>query len=1210
MFLNIFSIELKKNLRSPSFYIFSFVFFFSTLLFVMNTDPNTIFMGINFGKEFHNAPIHISQLLARLSVIGLLFTMVIIGRAVAKDFEVNIHELVFTRPITKFQYLGGRFFGSFLANLLIFLSVFLAFELGRLIMEAKYFGPFRIMAYLRPLVINLIPNILLIGSMFFALATLSRKMISTYIIGVAFLAIYAEIGFILHSTDSETLKILLDPFGINGLTVMTKFWTVSDMNNLLVPLEPVYIINRVFWFSISILILYFTYKKFEFRAILEKKNKKEQVKKEVMEIKDYQIQRPNFKIATNKMFSFKQCLSISWKEFKRIVIHPAFLILLVLALSQIVVNFIGDLGNSSGSRYPFTSWYIGKTFHLWMYMLPMMIFFGGMLVWREKDHQGNEIMNTMPIPNWLAYVSKLLTLVKINALYLFLAIITGIFVQVVIMDFHDVEIGLYIKQFFGIDFLNYLHMAIIVLFIQNLSPNKYIGFFLSALYFITDLIIFDAFGFDNYLLRIGRIPNYIYSNMNGFGHFAPTIIWYSIYWIFFSGLVAWLTILLWRRTNENSLKIRFNYLKKNVTLDQKKGLLIIAVLFFLTGSFIAYNKYIVNPYYSKNDYKQMQADYEKNFSKYLNVVQPGIKDIYLNVDLFPKSRHVKINGSYLLYNHTKSEIKEIFLNLNDWNLENFKPFKFSQKCTEKLHADQFGFRIFELNQPLKVGDSLLLSFDYEIVAQGFSDNYPKNQIAENGISLFLTSFHSAYFPLIGYNINAELVSDKDREEFGLSPKPDAPKIQDADRTVPIFAVSRPNYEAVISTSSNQTAISGGELLKKWSKNGRNYFQYKTDHIIENEIPILSARYEVKSEIYKDVKVEVYYHPKHNYNIDRILDGLKDSYDYGNKYFSKYPYGNLRVVEIPDYMSEGTARHFPTTFVWIESEGFITKYDEDDIDIVYGIAAHENAHHWWAGIVTAARAEGAFMLTETICQYTMAMLTEKKYGEKIARKYNKREMRSYLLRRKKDTEGEKPLIESSVQQSYLGYKKSSVVMYALQDYLSEDSVGIALGRIVDKFEFRLDSFPLASDLLNEFNKVCPDSLKYLVSDLFEKITLYENKIDTIDYESLTNGKYLVKLQVSTAKFYADSVGNQRTSKLKDYIYVGLLDENDDAIYYKKHLFTKNQTTIEIECDKLPVKAGIDPYFLMIDRDLDNNIVKINRNREIETKLTRIIKQNNF
>jgi hypothetical protein len=784
-----------------------------------------------------------------------------------------------------------------------------------------------------------------------------------------------------------------------------------------------------------------------------------------------------------------------------------------------------------------------------------------------------------------------MTLVGITTLYLLLAILGGVITQIAALDFYDIELGLYFKQLFGVDFFNFLNMAIIVLFIQNLSPNKYVGFLLSALYFILDMIVFVVFGFDNYLFRIGRVPEYIYSNLNGFGHYGQSILWYNIYWLFFGAIIAWLTILLWRRTNENAMRIRLKYLKTRITKDQISGLSILLVMFAITGLFIGYNKYILNPHISEDAFHKMQADYEKDFSKYMHVPQPTILDINLKVDLFPKERTVNIEGKYLLLNHHNQPIKEIYVNLDDWNLSNLKPLELTRSFTEKLHAEEFGFRIFELDQALAPGDTMTLHFNYDVIARGFTENQPKNEIVANGSCLILSSSSSMYFPLIGYNVNAELLEDKDRKEFNLPAKADAPKIKDADRTKSFTEICRPDYEAIISTSSDQTVISGGRLIRKWQENNRNYFHYKTDTIIENEIVIVSGRYAVTREQYKDVNVEVYYHLKHNYNIHRIMAGLKDSYDYGNKYFSKYPYHDLRVVEIPDYMKEGAARHFPTTFIWVESEGFTTRYKKDDIDIVYGIAAHENAHHWWAGIVTPAHAEGAFMLTETITQYVMDILTEKKYGEETGRKYVNREMTSYLQRRKKDTEGEKPLLESSIQQAYIGYKKSSVAMYALQDYIGEDSVGKALGRIVDKFGFRLDTFALASDLVNEFYKVTPDSLKYLIEDLFMKITLYENKLNSASWRLLKDGKYQVTLDITTRKFYADSVGNQTEASLNDYIYVALMDEKGEAIYYKKHLFKQSNSIVQIISDKKPAKAGIDPYLVLIDREKDDNVCEV-------------------
>jgi len=1190
MFYKIFFQELKKNLLSPAFYIFLAIFFAGALIFTLTTDPYTQFMGIGHSKEWHNAPIIIAQIMTRFGVLGLLFTMVIVGRAVAKDFEVNIHELVFSKPMKKMDYLGGRFFGSLTANILLFTGIILGFEVGISILSPEYSGPYRLGSYLLPLLLLIIPNLLFMGSILFALATLTRKMISTYLAGIAFLAVYGIVNLtLLYRLDSEMLKILLDPFGITSLTLNSSFWTVADMNSLLIPVDMPFLMNRAIWLSISIVVIYVTYRKFEFVSFLEKRKKRLAVISDKTDLLDYDIPTPQIILASSKLFTFSQCLTNSFRDFRRIIFHPAFLILSVIALTEISANFRGGLGNQTGHIYPFTSWFLEQTLHVWIYMLPMTIFFGGMLVWKEKDHKTDEIINSLPIPNWFNYAQKLLTLTGIYILYLGLTLITGVITQVFILDFHNIELGLYFKQLFGIDFLIFLHMAIVVLFIQNLSPNKYIGFFLSALFFAADLIIFGAFGYDNYLLRYGRVPEFIYSNMNGFGHYAQIILWYSIYWLLFGAVIVWLTILLWRRTSENSLRLRFKYLRKNISRPQIGGLSILLIMFIICGTFIGYNKYGLNSYMSDKMERKMSADYERKFSIYKNTPLPTITDIGLTVDLYPGERIANIVGTYVLTNPHEQAINQVHVNLNDWNLSNLHNIVFDRDFDKAVHSTAYGFRIFDLHKPLAPGDTLRMNFEYDIIATGFSDNHPKNDLVENGTCLILSSFVSDYFPIIGYNVNNELIRDKYRLEYDLPAKDDAPSVVDADPTLAIVPISRPNYEAVISTSAEQTVISGGHLIKSWKEGDRNYFHYKTDTIIENELAIISGRYAMQQQQYEDVNIEVYYHPEHDYNIQSIMEGLSDSYDYGNKYFSEYPYRDLRIVEIPAYMTYGAARHFPTTFIWTETEGFITRFEEEDINIVYGIAAHENAHHWWAGIVTPAYAEGAFMLTETLCQYVMGSLTEEKYGTEIGRDYYRREMESYLRRRKKDVEGERPLAYSSVRQSYLGYKKSSVVMNAMQKYIGEDSVGVALGRIVEKFGYRLDTFALSTDLINEFYNVTPDSLTYLIDDLFKRITLFENKIISAKYSKDDNKGYLVDLEYSLSKFYADSIGNQEATPLKDYIFIELLDDNDNPIYHKVHYFDEPSGTIQLLVNSQPASAVIDPDHLLIDRDLQDNSI---------------------
>ena len=318
MFRKIANIELMKNIKSPAFYIFGLIFLLPILIFTLTTDTGSYLMGIAHGKEHFNAPIIIAQFITRFSVFGGLFTMMIIGRTVAKDFEAGIHEIVFSYPLSKFNYLFGRFTGGFIANLLLFIGLFLGFEIGFMLIDPKLVGSFRAGAYLWPLLLTFIPNTLIIGSIFFRLATISRNMVSTYIAGIAFLGVYgiAAAGFGYIQNDS--LKILLDPFGINGLNVLSRYWTVADMNQSFMPINGMVILNRIIWTGIAILILWSTYRKFKFVAVLEgKKEKSTKIVEESASTEE--VLKPSLRLNHSKLFQFKHCYMQSLKPTKRIL---------------------------------------------------------------------------------------------------------------------------------------------------------------------------------------------------------------------------------------------------------------------------------------------------------------------------------------------------------------------------------------------------------------------------------------------------------------------------------------------------------------------------------------------------------------------------------------------------------------------------------------------------------------------------------------------------------------------------------------------------------------------------------------------------------------------------------------------------------------------------------------------------------------------------
>ncbi|UCE20304.1 MAG: hypothetical protein JSV84_08200 [Gemmatimonadota bacterium] len=1192
MFLNIYLKEFARNLKGISFYLFTIILFVCTYFFAANLNPNSYIMGLSIAKEWHNAPILIAKMMARFSAVGLLLTIIMVGRSVTRDFSARIHDFFFTLPMKKTTYLGGRFFGGLTANVLLFLGVVLGFIVGCLVIGTNYYGPFRLSAFLLPLFALVIPNLLLVGGVFFSLATLTRKMTTTYLAGIGLLMVYGLVHGGFAGWENDAAKSLLDPFGIATLDALTKYWTVADINTNLMPLGGTMLWNRILWFSVSLVVLIFTWRRFRFVTVLEGKKKKMNFVEdhETKGISALGALSPTT-IDETFVFHLRQSIHLISREFRRTVFHPAFLILTFMAISEILTNFGLNVKPMGDNVYPVTSRFLSETLHLWIYIIPLTIFFGGVIIWRERDHGSNEFYDTLPLPNSLSFLSKLLTMMAIQFCYIILAMIFAILTQIIVFRYTNIEVGLYIRHLFGITLLQFWFFTVFVFFIQNLSPNKILGFFLCALYFVADLMIFVVLKFDLPLLRYGNVPGFIYSNLNGFGHYGPVILWYTIYWLLFAAILVILTSLLWRRNNEISLKFRLRVGLQRFHRRFHWALVILFLLFLGTGGHIAYNRYILNEYRSERTAKRIQADYEKKYSRYKNRPQPNISEVKVKVDLYPEKRAVHIGGQYTLVNKTKSDIDEIIVSLSDWHTSEISQFDLSTPSSLEIHDSESGFRLFKLNHPLTAGQEIRLDFDFRTETRGFTDNNPKNELAAKGTCIILTGQNHNYFPRIGYNSEYELSSSRDRKKFGLSERPSSPTLQEANRSVPFWPCDLVTYEAIISTTSPQTVVSNGDLVRRWSEKGRNFFHYRSEAPMNREFVFASSEYDTVRDTYENIGIEVYFDKQHPYNAHRMIKGVKRAFDYCTKNYCPYPYRSVRIVEVPRYVDYG-ARSNPTVFTWSEDAGFISNLEKPgDVDMVFAICTHEMAHQWWAYIVTPADAEGDEMLTETMAQYIETMCLEKVYGKEIARKFLKKEMSHYLSRRKRDIEGERPLMRSYSKQYYINYPKSSVTMYALQDYVGEDRVNRALKTIVDEYGHREDRFPLSVDLIDAFKDAAPDSFDYLVTDLFETITLWENKAESATYEELDNDRYRVHLNVSTHKFRADSMGTQTEIPINDYIDIGLLGENNEELYSKKHRFEKNTSTIEIIVDKKPIRAGIDPYVILIDREREDNVVDV-------------------
>jgi hypothetical protein len=591
--------------------------------------------------------------------------------------------------------------------------------------------------------------------------------------------------------------------------------------------------------------------------------------------------------------------------------------------------------------------------------------------------------------------------------------------------------------------------------------------------------------------------------------------------------------------------------------------------------------------------EKVQVEYEQTYKQYWGIPQPKIKSVRVNVDIYPDERKVFANGKFLLKNETNSLIDSVHFIVDP-------QFRLVQSdlgnSSELVLTDtKHGYYIAKLKDPLHPDDSLYFDFGVEFIAKGFRNNRSNTQIVHNGT--FINNFQ--FLPVIGYQSANEMTSREKRKKYNLPEKQRMAPLTDTIALMRTYLGDIGDwidFEATVSTIPSQIAIAPGYMVKEWEENGRRYFHYKMDRPILNFYSFLSAEYEVLADRWNDVDLKVYYHKGHEYNINKMIEAMKASLDYFTVNFSPFQHKELRIIEFPRYAT--FAQSFPTTIPYSENIGFIANLkSEDDIDYVFYVTAHEIAHQWWAHQVIGGDVQGATLMSEALAQYSALMVMEKRYGKDQMRKFLKYELDRYLRGRRSEMRKELPLtlVEN---QNYIHYNKGSVVMYALQDYIGEDKVNSALANYLTDWAYLDPPFSTSTDFMKYIDAVTPDSLKYLITDMFETITIFDIKAKEANMKKLENGKYLVSLSADVQKFRADSLGNETPMALNDWIDVGVLTTKEVdgkkrqvELYMQKHLITSNSPTFEIIVDDKPEIAGLDPYNKLITRHSDSNRVKV-------------------
>jgi ABC-2 type transport system permease protein len=1191
MLRHIVAFEIRYWLRSWMLWIFLLIIA-ALIFFATATDHVTI--GGALSNTYRNAPFVIENYYSFMGLFTLLMIPAFVNSAAARDFSYRTHEIIFSTPLRRRDYLWGRFIGATWVSAVPMLGVSIGILLAKYMpwVDPERWGPVYWMAHLQGILVFAIPNTIFMAAVLFAIAILARNEIMSFIGALLLLTGYGVADQLTQNLERERLASLLDPFGIRAFNVATKYWTVAEKNTHAIGFTGLLLWNRLLWLAVGALIFAFAYSRFSFAE--KRKKVKAAAPEPALAVAPSAAPIPSRDRRGGVVLP--QFLASVRIHFLGVVKSTVFIVILLAGLLNSIPSLILSAREAfDGTSFPVTYWVleiIAGT--LYMFLLAMITFYAGVLVWKDRDTRMDEIHDALPIPEWLSYASRLTALIAIVMLVQLVAMVSGIVVQTC-LGYHRYQLGLYVKELFLRDGSFFLFSAVLAFFIHAVAPNKYVGYFAFITFVALNAFVWRPLNVATYLLRFGLRPSVVNSDFFGDAPYRQAWNWFTLYWLLFCGLLSVAAVLFWPRGKQSGWRERLREAGLRFQGVLRPLALVCLLLFAATGGWIAYNTMFLNPLYGPKDLQRYQADYEKTYKPMDKLPQPRPRSVKYAIDIYPESRNMVMRGAAVIYNPYAQPLQEVHFSVHrDYDTEIEIPGAVLAKDDRRL-----GYRIYRFTAPLQPGENRIVRFTVRSRTRGFENAVTDTELVQNG-----TFFNNSDGPVIGYRRDRELDDANDRRKYGLKEIDLMPALErncaaDCSENYIGGHTDWVDVDTVISTSPDQIAIAPGSLVREWrGDGGRRYFEYKLDHPSLGFYSFISANYQLAREDWNGIKLEVYYLKEHPWNVPRMMNSMRKSLDYYTHNFGPYAHKEARIIEFPRVAR--FAQAFPGTMPYSEAIGFIANLDNpDDIDSVFYVVAHEMGHQWWAHQVIGANMEGATLLSETLAQYSALMLMEKEYGRDIERKFLKFEMDRYLSSRGRERLKERPLLTVESNQGYVHYRKGSVTMYYLKEMIGEEAVNRALRKLVQRYAYAPPPYPTSWALVDALRDETPPQYQYLLKDLFEDMTLFSNRTLDATAHKRPDGKYDVTIDIETRKFKADAKGNETEVPLDDWIDIGAFAKPEKGRKYGRTLYrerlhlaqTRSSHTFTV--NELPDKAGVDPFLLLVDRIPDDNMKSVSQ-----------------
>jgi ABC-type transport system involved in multi-copper enzyme maturation permease subunit len=1198
MFGEIFRFEVAHQLRRRATWLqFALVLGLFVLLTVATSFP-----GARSSGYFFNAPFAIASACIFGAFIGVVVTAGIAGDAAARDVQTRLAPLMYTTPVGKAAYLGGRFLGAFTVSALLLLAIPLAQALALLQpgLEPELIAPVTLASYALPYFILLVPTAFATCALLFSAAVLARRAMAAYV-GAAFLGIAALFtnAFVAQIKGMWGLAKLLDPFPVSVMSELSGSLTPAQKNTWVLATDPSTLANRAVWIGVGCVVLAFAFARFAFGHEAEagrrpwpwrarKADAAAAVAPDFADASRVEMLAPLPRAIAQRFDTRARLLQLraaTARAFGDIARSRG--VYAVLAIALVVALTGPELMEHMGVPIVPVTGYIAQVLSgaddFFGFVAPLLcVFYAGELVWRERDAGIAALVDAAPVPDWLPLLGKGLGLGLALAAWQGLLMLAGITTQL-LMGHHDLQPLLWLQILFGLGLPKFLLFGVLAIAVHVLVNQKFLGHLLALAAYAV-MLFGPKFGLEHHLLRYATSPDWTFSDIAGFRGGLMPWAWFTLYWAGWALLLAMGTRLLWVRGVEGGTGARWRMAKARVTRPVLALASVAALVIVGAGGFIFYNTNVLNTYASESQLDQQRVDYERKYARYADLPQPTLAATKLDVELYPDQSRATVVGTHTFVNRTAKPIATLHVetsaDVDTTALAFDRPARVVSDDAVLRH------RIVQLATPLQPGEALDLAFTLSYGGHGFS-----HAGAHDAIAPRVSHFEEDWMPLLGYQRSREVNDSGARHKLGLPAKPEIPPLTDTAAINDLRGVERIQVDTTVGTVAGQTAVAPGRLRGEWSTGGRRHFHYITDQGMRGGYAIYSARYALYRTRWRDVPITVYYHPTHALNVARMARASQASLDDYTRRFGPYPARQLSLVESAAF--EIGAHAHPTSIQYFEAFALMNPAaDTRGIDFVSAVIGHELAHQWWGNQVTPASVAGAPFVAESLAWYSAYGVIARTAGPASLAALMDLFRESYLGPRARDGV---PLLESADQ--FTGYRLGPFSLVALREAIGDAAVDRGLRNFFVRFKDGGAPLPTSLDLYAALREQTPPARRVLLADLLARNTFWDLRTRAASATRVgpaADDLWRVTLDLHVSKVSVDRKGAETPRPLVEPIELGVYapygpnDEPGKLLYLRKHRLRVGEQRVVLLVHGQPGRAGIDPRAVYIDTVQQNNV----------------------